>query len=352
MANILITTTPILSEIKILRYIEPLTANVVLGVNFFSDFAASITDMFGGNSETYQGKLDMLTQQVNSLIKDKAIRLGANAVIDYKLQFNEISGKGKQMFMVTATGTACKIAMPNYETVDKIGQATYSQVRRQYLINVYTQRLEKRCSLSDTDWKNIISFQLSELADSLTKEYLRLMADNQPDYNQVQYHDNFANQYEHYLSGVPKPSAATILYQHLPTAPKLIIKLIIDQHLFCPNEIIRLISDQNKNTDIVIRLLQAHKDSYTHQDLKDMKQIIHLLNNLPNKGSYQIVKNGMFSKKEEEMYLCPNGHKNSKDTHFCSNSNCGLNIKGLTQDQVNTITKFERIVEALESVLY
>lgn len=130
MANLLITTTPVLDKIEIKRYIGPLTVNLVLGVNFFSDFAASFTDVFGGNSETYQSKLDNLTFEVDKLIKAKATRLGANAIIDYKLQFNEISGKGKQMFMVTATGTACLIPMPKQEETKQINQASYSQIRR------------------------------------------------------------------------------------------------------------------------------------------------------------------------------------------------------------------------------
>ena len=42
-------------------------------------------------------------------IEQKAASIGADAVVGLKMDFNEISGKGKTMFMVSAVGTAVKI---------------------------------------------------------------------------------------------------------------------------------------------------------------------------------------------------------------------------------------------------
>ena len=43
MRNFLVTTTPILDGIKITDYLGVVNANIVVGANFFSDFAASLT---------------------------------------------------------------------------------------------------------------------------------------------------------------------------------------------------------------------------------------------------------------------------------------------------------------------
>ncbi len=82
-----------------------------------------------------------------------------------------------------------------------------------------------------------------------------------------------------------------------------------------------------------------------------MQDIIQILDNLPSKGAIQLVKGGLFSKKEEELYVCPNGHKNHKDQKYCVNPECGLNIKGLTKEQVTMINRFKRFTAALSTIL-
>lgn len=105
----IITTTNNIEGAEITQYIRLVSTNVVIGTNFFSDFAASFTDFFGGRSTTYQHKLDDVYQNAMHEIEQKAISIGADAVVGLKMDFNEISGKGKTMFMVSAVGTAVKI---------------------------------------------------------------------------------------------------------------------------------------------------------------------------------------------------------------------------------------------------
>lgn len=353
MANLLITTTPLLDDIKVHQYIGPVTANLVLGVNFFSDFAASITDVFGGNSETYQTKLDGLTTDVNKLIRDKAFAMGANAIIDYKLQFNEISGKGKQMFMVTATGTACRITMPKQETIEKSGQITYSAINRQCLVQAYRNKLNAQVALSNEDWDNILTLNLFEIASELTEEYFRLNK-IELTYNNAyafDYRNRFLKKYEEYFARLNKDTASKSIYSYIESTPDVVIEHIIKYNLFNPKIILEQLD--KGNLSVAIELLNSHKDYYTDADLTDMRQIISRLDSLPDVGSVEvmIVKNGMFSKKEEEMYICPQGHLNPKETKFCNDSYCGLDIKGLTAQQHETINKFKSFTTVLGEML-
>lgn len=350
MANLLITTTPLLDDIKVHQYIGPVTANLVLGVNFFSDFAASITDVFGGNSDTYQNKLDGLTTDVNKLIRDKAFAMGANAIIDYKLQFNEISGKGKQMFMVTATGTACRITMPKQETIEKSGQITYSAINRQCLVQAYRNKLNSLAPITPDDWEIILSNNLSELAPELTKEYFRRTAGIVPESSTI-IAISYTSKYEEYLSRLDKDLSAKNIYPYIDSDPTNAIKLVIKYNLFNPKIILEQLDKGNLSA--AIELLNSHKDYYTDADLTDMRQIITRLDSLPDVGSVEVmvVKNGMFSKKEEEMYICPQGHLNPKDTKFCNDSYCGLDIKGLTAQQHETINQFKSFTTVLGEML-
>lgn len=102
----IITTTPTIEGQSIKHYLGVVNANFVIGTNFFSDFAASFTDFFGGFSDSYQNKLAKIYQMVMKEVETRAQALGADAIVGLRIDFDEISGKDKSMFMVTATGTA------------------------------------------------------------------------------------------------------------------------------------------------------------------------------------------------------------------------------------------------------
>ena len=94
---VIITTTPTLEGMPIKEYRGIINTNIVIGTNLFSDFAASFTDVFGGNSDTYQNKMNSMYSAAKKQMQDKAIRLGANAIVGYRTDFDEISGKGKSL---------------------------------------------------------------------------------------------------------------------------------------------------------------------------------------------------------------------------------------------------------------
>lgn len=105
----IITSTNDIKDYKITQYLGLINVNVVIGANFFSDFFASFTDVFGGYSNTYQSKLDKIYGDALRELQTKANYSGANAIIGVHFDFDEVSGKGKSMFMVTAYGTAVKV---------------------------------------------------------------------------------------------------------------------------------------------------------------------------------------------------------------------------------------------------
>ena len=93
-----------------MEYLDLISVNVVIGTNFFSDWMASVTDIFGGKSSTYQRKLDDVYEVAFKKIEKRAEKLGADAVVGLKMDFGEVSGKEKSMFMVSAIGTAVKLS--------------------------------------------------------------------------------------------------------------------------------------------------------------------------------------------------------------------------------------------------
>jgi uncharacterized protein YbjQ (UPF0145 family) len=108
--QIILTTAPSIEGYRIEETIEIVTAECVYGVNAFRDFFSGMTDFFGGRSSANQKVLRDARLTCLSELKVEANMVGANAVIAVKLDYSEISGGGKSMLFLVASGTAVKIS--------------------------------------------------------------------------------------------------------------------------------------------------------------------------------------------------------------------------------------------------
>lgn len=101
----IITTTPSIEGKEIREYRGIVFGEVVSGVNFIKDFAASLSDMFGGRSNTYEEELVNARTRAIAEMESRAVQLGANAVVGVDIDY-EVLGSGNGMLMVTVSGTA------------------------------------------------------------------------------------------------------------------------------------------------------------------------------------------------------------------------------------------------------
>lgn len=99
------TTTPTIEGRRIIEYKGIVFGEVISGVDFIKDFAAGLSNFFGGRSKSYENEL--IEARVNALeeMKRRAAALGANAVVGVDIDY-EVLGQGGNMLMVTASGTA------------------------------------------------------------------------------------------------------------------------------------------------------------------------------------------------------------------------------------------------------
>ena len=101
----IITTTPHIEGKKIIEYKGIVFGEVVNGVDFVKDFAAGLTNFFGGRSGSYEGELIEARENAIHERQQRAAGLGANAVVGVDIDY-EVLGQGGNMLMVTASGTA------------------------------------------------------------------------------------------------------------------------------------------------------------------------------------------------------------------------------------------------------
>jgi len=104
----LITTTNAIEGRRIIEYKGLVAGEAILGANIFRDIFASIRDIVGGRSGSYEKVLNDARQTAIGELTDKAAALGANAVIGVDLDYEAIGSNGS-MLMVTAAGTAVRI---------------------------------------------------------------------------------------------------------------------------------------------------------------------------------------------------------------------------------------------------
>lgn len=114
----IITSTNSIQGYEITHYLGLVNANIVIGTNIISDIFASFSDAFGGTSGTYQSKLNSLYNRATIQLEQGAKERGADAIVGVSYDFDEISGQGKSIFMVTVIGTAVKMSPVHNNVVE------------------------------------------------------------------------------------------------------------------------------------------------------------------------------------------------------------------------------------------
>lgn len=102
----MITTTTSTIEGKTIKEYKGLVfGEIISGVDFVKDFAAGLTNIFGGRSSSYEQELIQARYKAVQEMCQRAQELGANAVVGVDIDY-EVLGAGGNMLMVTASGTA------------------------------------------------------------------------------------------------------------------------------------------------------------------------------------------------------------------------------------------------------
>lgn len=101
----IISTTPAIEGRKISRYIGIVCGEAILGANIFKDVFATVRDIVGGRSATYEGELQKARDIALAELQQRAGAMGANAVVGVDIDY-EVLGQNNGMLMVAVSGTA------------------------------------------------------------------------------------------------------------------------------------------------------------------------------------------------------------------------------------------------------
>lgn len=101
----IMTTTPSVEGYEIKEYKGIVFGEVIAGVDFVRDFAAGLSNFFGGRSASYEEELLKARAQAMKELQQRALEQGADAVVGIDIDY-EVLGSNNGMLMVTASGTA------------------------------------------------------------------------------------------------------------------------------------------------------------------------------------------------------------------------------------------------------
>lgn len=104
----ILTTTPQIEGHTIREYKGLVTGETIIGANFMKDFCASIRDIVGGRSGSYERVLIEAKETSLKEMTERAQELGANAIVGIDLDYETIGAQGS-MLMVASSGTAVVI---------------------------------------------------------------------------------------------------------------------------------------------------------------------------------------------------------------------------------------------------
>ena len=104
----ILTTTPTIEGQTIREYKGLVTGETIIGANFWKDIKASIRDIVGGRSGSYERVLREAKETSLREMEDRARAMGANAIVGIDIDYETVGANGS-MLMVATSGTAVVI---------------------------------------------------------------------------------------------------------------------------------------------------------------------------------------------------------------------------------------------------
>ena len=104
----IVSTTPTIQNRNISAYKGIVCGEVIIGAHLGKDILASFTNIVGGRSDAYEKTIRETRDGALGEMVREAERLGANAVVAVKFDY-QVIGQSGSMMMVAVSGTAVTV---------------------------------------------------------------------------------------------------------------------------------------------------------------------------------------------------------------------------------------------------
>lgn len=197
---------------------------------------------------------------------------------------------------------------------------------------------------SADNWKYIISRKMYGLGAGLYRKYLVAWLTDED--IRSEYHEAALTYFPEYLAAIDREYAISTVYGDTESSPEAFRDLVYNCLLF-DSEAIGHIIDRG-DAPLAADLLGAYQPEYDGDAVDAMRYLLAKLDRLPNLGEIE-MKRGLF--RNEQVYVCPDGHTNPADVIYCRHEYCGKDIKGLDEARRGRIEEFRTRVAVLAEML-
>lgn len=318
--GVLLTTTSTLEGWRVDEYVGPVSAQFVIGTGLFTDYFASWTDLFGAHSRAYQDKLERINTEALEMIAEKAHRLRANVVLGLRVDHDEISGSGKSMLMVTASGTAARAARIGAQRpLEAVGSngvipaARYRAFRARH--EIVTKARDGTLDWFEPNvWRSLLDNQIHEVSDIFLAYLDARVREARPEDE-----DELTLRVADYYTSMTHDMAVPLLYHALGCAApiaKRALQVLRELDGFEP-DIIRDIVSTSKDALQRARSISAVAADLPYYHADDRERIVQLKDVIP--GAFPIAdvyeEQGLIHKRR--AWECINGHAVSAKDDCC-----------------------------------
>lgn len=319
MANnrLLITTTNTIEGVEFSHYKGIISARVVTGTDFFSDLLAGVSDFIGGRSTTYQNQLKSIYDEVIELLSEEAKQLGANAILGVSIDNDEITGRGKQMFMVTATGTAAVISSIAEDHEEALEEISFERYHKEYRRLKIIFDIKNDLYNIESNWTYLIQNTVHEVMEEVYSYYRAEI------YSHMGTNENTIK----YFSEIEENQAQHFLYQKLKEETEFsylgrlikATKLIDYQYLLSetPNA-------EEALKKVYLLLSLGDKRKYRKEDIQNISELIVLFTEVFPIRSLS---------KDQDKWTCQCGKGNKASQHYCKS--CDKDGRGFTKEDLD-----------------
>jgi len=333
-----ITTGDLSESPNLERNFGIISTNVIAGTGLFSDIAASLTDVFGGSSESYKKQFDWITKTALEDLKSKSRAIGGNGIMGLRIDTNELSGKGKQMLMITVYGSAIKLRNDK-----KLSEAPeISQKRDVISVEEFVSfrkekdRLEnlKKQSLNDI-------FTREDIAECTSLHCIKIILDKLFDAKNTIPFDNNIHHINSWLRQINPEAIIDILNSYISSTARISplvldkFNLIFESVRISDYKLIEALLQKPDRSSrrLGLSLVSMTKLSYSRSDIDEYMNAIELINNMTPAEEY--VKKSLTSSKM--VWNCANEHIVDAEDDVCRE--CGLDKFGLKEGTIDMFIK-------------
>ena len=356
--DVQVTTTPEISGWDVQSYEGVVTAHIVTGANLFSDIFASFSDIFGGRSKSYQKQLTKINKEALDILRRQAADRGANCVVGVHIDHDQVTGQGKSMFMVKASGTAVRAELPD-ESGGTEHDGTMSaeeladEVRRRELVEDVE---EDSLVVDDETWDDLRRLRVHEASPPV----LMLVKSKFDEYKNRagSAHDiNLVKEARRYLMSLPPRHVRPQVYNFVGRTEGgmrgFLGRVIRDMQVVDFKHNQRLLEAEDHTLRRwSLYLVWQDKHSYTQEDLPVMRSMMMKVGKaFPEIAEVIEEERGTFSKSRVEIWKCPRCEKkNELDQNRCQD--CTSDRRGFKRNDLkpeDVIPGLRRRIESIEA---